>query len=152
GLFHASTVRVREMLPGFTYVLVSCTHNHEGPDTLGLWGPGPFASGIDPAYLKRAEEQAARAVKDADPAARAVPARNGTARAPELLHDGREPYVKHDELVVLQFLESVTRKTTGLLVQWNCHPETLGGKNTEISADFVGATVAYLEKKYGCPV
>ena len=29
-------------LPGFKYVLVSSTHNHEGPDTLGLWGPNPF--------------------------------------------------------------------------------------------------------------
>ena len=48
--------RVREQLPGFDYVLVSSTHNHEGPDTLGLWGPNPFQSGVDPDYLKQVED------------------------------------------------------------------------------------------------
>src|SRR5947209_8532433 len=37
GLFHPNVLRVRARLPGFTHVLVSSTHNHEGPDTLGLW-------------------------------------------------------------------------------------------------------------------
>src|SRR5438876_11902247 len=36
GLFVTSAERVRAKLPGFRYVLVSATHNHEGPDTLGL--------------------------------------------------------------------------------------------------------------------
>src|SRR5579871_3648717 len=53
GLFLPFVERVRERLPGFTYVMVSATHNHEGPDTLGLWGPSPFKSGIDPEYMKR---------------------------------------------------------------------------------------------------
>src|SRR5262245_13808659 len=34
GFFLPSVERVRGKLPGFTYVLVSSTHNHEGPDTL----------------------------------------------------------------------------------------------------------------------
>jgi hypothetical protein len=37
-------------------------------------------------------------------------------------------------------------------VQWNCHPETLDSKNTEVSADYVAATVAHLKQKYRCPV
>ena len=45
--FMPSVERVRKQLTGFTYVLVSSTHNHEGPDTLGLWGPKPFTSGVD---------------------------------------------------------------------------------------------------------
>ena len=32
----------------------------------------------------------------------------------------------------------------GIIVQWNCHPETLDSKNTRISSDFVGATVKEL--------
>src|SRR5262245_49885454 len=55
GLFLPTVERIRERLPGFTYVLVSATHNHEGPDTLGLWGPSPLQSGVDPDYLKRVE-------------------------------------------------------------------------------------------------
>jgi hypothetical protein len=79
-------------------------------------------------------------------------ARLGTARAPELLHDGREPYVKHDELIALAFDDAERKKTAGLVVQWNCHPETLGSRNTLLSADFIAATVGYLTKKHGCPV
>jgi hypothetical protein len=152
GFFHPNVVHVRERLAGFDYVLVCSTHQHEGPDTLGLWGPNPFTSGVDPAYLKHVEEQAAEAVRAASAAARPVTARLGTARAPELLHDGREPYVKHDELTAIQFLDADQGRPAGLLVQWNCHPETLGSKNTEVSADFVGATVNFLHERHHCPV
>jgi hypothetical protein len=151
GFFHPNVSHVRQQLDGFTYVLVSSTHNHEGPDTLGLWGPNPFTSGVDPAYLKRVEEQIVKAVHDADATVQPVTARLGSARDPDLLHDGREPYIKHDELVAIDFRDKAG-KPAGLIVQWNCHPETLSGKNKEISADFVGATVKYLVDAHHCPV
>ena len=152
GFFHPNVVHVRKQLPDFYHVLVSSTHNHEGPDTLGLWGPNPFKSGVDPAYVQTVEEQIVKAVKQADARAAAVTARIGTAKAPELLHDGREPYVKHDELVALHFQQAKAEKPTGIVVQWNCHPETLGSKNTEISADYVGVTVKTLQDRFRCPV
>jgi hypothetical protein len=144
-------VAVRRQLPDFHYVLVSSTHNHEGPDTIGLWGPNPFKSGVDAAYMKLVVEQVTRAVREAESVVRPVTVRLGTARAPDLLHDGREPYIKHDELVALEFRDKAG-KPLGILVQWNCHPETLGSKNTRLSADFVGATVHYLRQKYTCPI
>jgi hypothetical protein len=151
GFFHPNVLHVRTGLPGFAYVLVSSTHNHEGPDTLGLWGTSPVKSGVDPEYLKFVETQIVKAVREADKASQPVSARIGTAKAPELLHDGREPYVKHDELVALAFQDR-NDKTVGLVVQWNCHPETLASKNTKISADFVGYTVKHLREKHRCPV
>jgi hypothetical protein len=54
-------------------------------------------------------------------------------------------------LVAVRF-DGADKKPAGLVVQWNCHPETLESKNTKISADFVGATVSYLQDKYHCPV
>lgn len=152
GFFHPNVVEVRKRLPGFTYVLVSSTHNHEGPDTLGLWGPNPFTKGTDTAYLKLVQDQIVRAVREADAAGQPAVARLGTAKAPELLHDAREPYVKHDELVAIQFADPKTAKTTGIIVQWNCHPETLDSKNTLISADYVGYTVQELRERHRCPV
>jgi hypothetical protein len=151
GFFRDSVVKVREALPGFTYVLVSATHNHEGPDTLGLWGPTPFKSGIDKDYVKSVEEKVVKVVKAADDAAKPAGAVLGTAKAPELLHDAREPYVKHDELTAVQFL-GADKKPAGIVVQWNCHPETLGSKNTQLSADFVGYVVKHLADKHRCPV
>lgn len=150
GLFNDVAERVRKQLPGVDYVLLSSTHNHEGPDTMGLWGPNFFTSGIDPEYMKLLESGIVDAVKKADTDRQPANASIGKANAPELLHDGREPYVKHDELVALSFDKD--GKRLGIVVQWNCHPETLSSKNTEISADYIGYTVKHLHAKYKCPV
>jgi hypothetical protein len=155
GLFLPAVERVREQLKGFDYVLVSATHNHEGPDTLGLWGKTPFESGVDPAYLKRVIDGAAAAVTAAEKKLAPATARVGTAKGPELLRDGRLPEVKHDDMVVIRFDATDAKPgdaPVGLLVQWNVHPELLDDKNTEVSADHVGYTVAHLTKKYKCPV
>jgi hypothetical protein len=152
GFFHPNVLRVRAKLPGFAYVLVSSTHNHEGPDSLGLWGPSMVQSGVDPDYMKAVEGQIVKAVRAADAACKPARPRLGTAKAPQLLHDGREPYVLHDELVALEFRAAEGDGPLGLVVQWNCHPETLGSKNTLVSADFVGPTVKALRGKHRCPV
>lgn len=151
GLFLKSVDAVRQRLPGFTHIVVSSTHNHEGPDTLGLWGSGPFTSGINKDYQQKVEDGIVAAIQNADKARQPASARIGVAAAPELLHDGRLPIVKHDELVALDF-KGQDGKLAGIVVQWNCHPETLSSKNTEISADYVGYTIKHLRDKHGCPV
>ena len=74
--------------------------------------------------------------KDRKPAV----ARIGSARDADLLHDNRLPIVKHDEIVVLHFRDPKTEKPLGVLVQWNCHPETLGSKNTACPRSWSAAT------------
>jgi hypothetical protein len=96
-------------------------------------------------------QQIVKAVKAADAARKPATARVGSAFAPELLHDSRLPIVLHDELTALAF-DGGDDKPLGLVVNWHCHPETLASKNTLISADFVGYTVAALEKRHRCPV
>jgi hypothetical protein len=152
GFFHANVERVRKQLPGFTYVLVSSTHNHEGPDSLGIWGASPLQSGLDPVYMARVEKQIVKAVQDADANRKVVTAKIGSVKAPALLRDTRLPIVLHDDLVVLHFTEGKEGKSAGLVVQWNCHPETLSSKNTLVSADYVGYTVKHLRDRYRCPV
>lgn len=151
GFFLPEVERVRAKLPGFHHVLISSTHNHEGPDTMGLWGPHPFKSGVDPDYISQVVDTIAQAVMRADKASVPVKTSIGTTSLPELLHDSRQPIVKHDELVALLFKDE-KGKNAGALVQWNCHPETLSDKNTLISADYVWATVEHVQKKFGCPV
>src|SRR5262249_40386160 len=92
------------------------------------------------------------AVKAADKDRKAASVRIGSARDADLLHDNRKPIVKHDELVVLHFRDPKTDKPLGVLVQWNCHPETLGSKNTEITADYIYYVVKYLRESQKCPV
>ena len=151
GLQYPVVKRIRARLPGWTYCLVSSTHNHEGPDVIGLWGPGPLTSGVDPAYLELVIVRVVEAVQKAERAAAPVTAAFGTTKADELLHDSRLPRVYDGVLRVLTFRHA-DGTLAGLLVQWNCHPEALGRRNTLITADFPAATVAALRKKYGCPV
>lgn len=152
GLFYPIVEQIRQRLPKFQMIMISATHNHEGPDTLGLWGKSPFQSGVDPRYLAQVEAGIITAIRQADQARVPVQAVLGTATAPELLTDNRLPIVKHDELVAIRFNDAKIAKPAGILVQWNCHPETLSSKNTAISADFVAATVKFLQEKYRCPV
>jgi hypothetical protein len=151
GLFYPNALNIRVALPGYTGVIVSSTHNHEGPDTMGLWGSTPYKNGINQDYLKRVENDAIAAVKEAEQKLSTVTARYGKANAPKLLYDSREPYILHDELYVLKF-DDAAGKTKGILMNWHCHPETLADKNTQISADYVGYCRDDLSKRYDCPV
>jgi hypothetical protein len=53
---------------GFDAVMVSSTHNHEGPDTMGLWGPDPTTDGTNDRYLDFVNQQVVQCVLDADAA------------------------------------------------------------------------------------
>jgi Neutral/alkaline non-lysosomal ceramidase, N-terminal len=151
GFFYPNALNVRAALPGYTHVVVSSTHNHEGPDTMGLWGPNPLKNGIDQQYLKRVEQEAIAAVQAAEKNLAECTAQFGTVRCPELLVDSREPYILHDDLYVLRFTRP-DGKPLAILVNWHCHPETLADKNTKISADYVGYCCEALQKKHDCPV
>ncbi len=67
GLQLPEVRRVREKLTDFHYVMVSSTHNHEGPDVIGIWGPTPIKSGVDPKRdpkgFRAAGENAVRSIR-----------------------------------------------------------------------------------------
>lgn len=146
------TKSIRQELPDYKYVMVSASHNHEGPDTMGIWGPGITKSGIDPEYMALLKANTVAAIKEAEATAQPVKAFYGTADDETLLRDSREPYIFDPTIRVLKFAGEKDGKLTGILVQWNCHPETMGGDNKSITADFIGTTVDVLKKKYGVPV
>jgi hypothetical protein len=152
GLQYPTVKEIREKLSGYKYVMVSSTHNHEGPDTVGIWGPAPTKAGVDPEYMSHLVDQVVKAIGEADAAAVPVEASYGTAQDQSLLRDSREPYIYDDIIRVLQFTRKDNGQLAGIFVQWNNHPETMGGDNTVVTADFPGVTVAELKKKYQCPI
>lgn len=150
GLQYPTVQRIREKLKDFRYILVSSTHNHEGPDVVGIWGRTFAQRGVDDAYLQTIVDKTAQAIRGAESQLESATAAYGTAEDPSLLGDSRLPDVRDGVLRVLRFTRQ--EKTCGLLVQWNCHPECLGSKNKELTADFVASTVAALKQKHRCPV
>ncbi len=151
GLQHPIVKRIRKQLDGFQHVTVASTHNHEGPDVIGMWGKSFVHRGVDDAYVDDIVKKVTQMVQQADDQCRPMTARYGTANDPALLYDGRKPYVKDGVIRTIQFINP-EGKPSGIVVQWNCHPEALGSKNTQLTADFPATTVAQLKQKYDCPV
>lgn len=157
GLPYAVTQQVRARLKHFHYVLIASTHNHEGPDTIGIWGPNPWTTGVDPKYTAQVIDGCVAAIEAAEAELTAADVGYGTATSSELLHDSRQPKVLDPVLRVLKISRAgeggqKQDKPLGIVVQWNSHPEALGSKNTELTADFPAATVGWLEDRNACPV
>lgn len=142
GLFYDDVLRIRDQVkaraPEVTHVIVASTHDHEGPDTMGLWGPTPFVSGIDEKYLDGVDERiaatAVEAVRSLQPAQLTL-GRDDHPLLAQLHGDSRPPYVKDPYLFVMRLVND-QGKTIASLINWSDHPEVLGGKNTEITADY----------------
>lgn len=152
GLQYPEVKRIRQRLSDYHYVLVSSTHNHEGPDVIGIWGASPLQRGVDNDYLNLVIDRVVAAVRQAEERLAPVEVAYGMAEDESLVGDSRRPVVKDGVIRVLRFSRPGTATPTGLLVQWSCHPEALGSRNTLLTADFVAATVAQLQQRYGCPV
>jgi hypothetical protein len=161
GLQYPAVQQIRAKLPDFKYVMVSSTHNHEGPDVIGIWGRNALSRGVDDEYIALVVARTVEAVHNAERALLPVAPAYNTAEDETLLGDSRQPIVKDGVLRVLRFDSPerdrlvdtpAPRKAFGILVQWNCHPEALGSRNRLVTADFPWATVAWLKKKYNCPI
>jgi hypothetical protein len=129
GLFYDDVLKVRQAVsgraPGITHLIVASTHDHEGPDTLGLWGPNPFVSGLDEQYMDwldgRIADTAVRAAASLE-TARVTLARDDHPLLAELQADSRPPYVKDPYLFVMHLDSIRSGRPISTLVNWSDHP------------------------------
>jgi hypothetical protein len=103
GLQYPEVKRIRARLPEFAEVMVSSTHNHEGPDVIGIWGANPLQRGVDDRYLDLVVARVVEAIRAADKAARPAEARYGEAEDESLVGDSRLPKVKDGKIRVVRF-------------------------------------------------
>lgn len=156
GLFYDDVLAIRktfsERAPGANFLIVASTHTHAGPDTLGLYGPAPSQTGIDTKYLEWVDERIATTAANAWSSMQPAELELGRDDHPllELLQGvDRPPLVKDPFLFAMRLTASSTGKTIASLVNWSDHPETLGRKNSEITADYPHWVLAYLENRFG---
>ncbi len=141
GMFHPMVIDIRKMLPetaGITYLVVTSTHTHEGPDLMGLWGESPLKSGVDKEWKEYIKKRIVQSVMEAVDALRPAHFRfsQNLTEGIVTLKDTREPYVYDEGLRMMQVIDAETSQTIGTLIQWANHPETLWSKNLLISSDF----------------
>jgi hypothetical protein len=158
GYFNDDVLAVRELLAAqglaVDYVLVHAIHNHEGPDTMGLWGPFTGISGYDDDYRAQVRAAIVEAIVAADGAKQPVEEivvgevdvsdyhANGVAN---VINDLRDPFVI-DEALGAARLVGAQDQTIASLVSFGNHPETVGADNNLLSADFVHALRRTLEQ------
>lgn len=131
---------------GIDHLLIGSTHVHEGVDTVGLWGPNPLQSGINPEYQALTRDRAALAIEEAvnslKPARMRVAQRLAVDPATDstlaYVNDTRDPIIYDPTLTVAQFVDDGDpTKTIATLLHWAAHPEYAGSKNNMLSADYV---------------
>ena len=156
------------------FVVVTSTHQHEGPDTLGIWGPDATTSGIDYGYLDFVNGAIADCVDDAAAALQPARVYYATANSAGLslgtdaeddgfgVSDGKvlagdaalapatQGRIVDPNLAAMQL---TTREepfsVIATLVNFGSHPESLGSNNPLVTSDFPHFVRERLEAEYG---
>lgn len=141
GFPYNNVLNVRKKLAnqfGITYSIICSTHNHEGPDMLGLWGDSVVKRGVNPVYEKWVEDTIVESIGVAVQNLKEAHLRvaQDQSGADSLNMDTRKPIVKDNGVYILQATDTTTDSTLGSLVVWGNHPETMWSKNTMITSDF----------------
>ena len=110
GVQYPLVQQLRGRLPEYDYVLVASTHNHEGPDVIGVWGETYLQRGVHEPYLDLLVARMEEAVRKAEKELRPAVAAFGTANDESLLEDKRLPVVKDGVLRALHFTRPRVRQ------------------------------------------
>lgn len=154
-------------------LIVASSHNHQGPDTMGLWG-NPYnladpVSGMNQAFQERVTAAIEQAVRDASAAMVPVTLKvgavkmrdrsptftgaafggvNPTRKMHGMINDIRDPVVVSDQVLVLQGNDE-DGETVFTWTNWSGHPEVRGGDSGAISSDWVGVSRKVIEAEFG---
>jgi hypothetical protein len=146
GFFRWHVLDVREAFqkscPDFDLILAS-THTHHGPDTMGLYGPGAFTSGVDPDYMASLKQIITRTLVAAASHISDVRMKACSVKVTGLAKNARNPDIRDEELTCLQFISGDAILAT--LMNFPCHPEVLFDENTVITSDYPGFLRAAVE-------
>lgn len=153
GFFYEEVKRVRAEAAAagldLDEVVISSTHTHEGPDTMGYWGNPPIVSdGKFPTYQRYIRAQIVDAIKEADAEREPALMRAVTTEHLVGIRDSRPPKVIDPYIQAAQFVRG-DGSTIGTLVNWSNHPEALGSGNNYISSDFPHGTRTKIEETLG---
>ena len=133
-------------------LLIGATHSHEGPDTVGQYGPGdaiPLRNGQDPRWMSLLKSQIIAGVKGA--LEDLAPARVEAGIIDEgisglAMSDSRPPYIFDDNLPFIYVSNAETGASIASLVSVGNHPETLWSKNPYLSSDYFHYVRYYLRE------
>jgi hypothetical protein len=148
GFFYDHLLGVRALLDAAVsdqvdLVVWSSTHNHEGPDMIGIWGKTLLESGLDEEYLHEVQQlvadgigEAVDALEPAQVVHSAIEVEDSTGYMKHLFADGRDPVIINNTMNVLRFYRPADDSTIATVVNLGTHPEVLWDDNMSLTADF----------------
>ena len=142
---------------GIDHILIGATHAHDGPDTVGLWGPTATVTGRQPFVLQGLYAASVQAIKEAvttaQPAQLVIastklindPA-NAMSKTDDFNKDIRDPVIMDPTLTIARFVKvGQPNVTIGTLVNWANHPEVSHFDDT-VEAKLTAHYVHYLRE------
>jgi len=127
------------------HVMITSTHNHEAPDTLGQWGMQVGRRGVDEDWMVELKAKiissVATAAAAAEPAEMVIADVDVSTLVPEkgtrnFINDKRDPRIVDEIMGVAWFKARDTGETIATLINFGNHPEALADENTAITSDF----------------
>jgi len=142
--------KLREAGVETDHTILTCTHVHSGPDTIGIWGPDELTSGVNPAYMEYLNQQIIACIKEAQSAMQIATLRLGQAEAPPkgVSRNVRVSNLIDRTLGLMQFVDA-KGKPIANVVNFTAHPETLWSDSKYITADYVAPVYREVDDKLG---
>jgi Neutral/alkaline non-lysosomal ceramidase, N-terminal len=167
GYFKSEVDKIRARLVAegvdIDYLVVNSTHNHQSPDTMGIWGPNMFNSGVDPQYMEliveKTVEAAQQAIDNMVPAKLTVAA--GDTKDAEVMFeqpihfreglagDYRDPIITNQTMTIMQFKTGADNSALGTVLHWSNHPEMMEQQENAQTSDYPHYIRERLEEKLG---
>ena len=149
GLFLNEVETMRERAAaelGVDHIILSSTHVHEVPDTMGQWGRNIADSGVNQAHMALLHDSVHEAIRSAQESAVPVEVRAGRYDIPDTAWGGRginnvnvdtrDPAITDDRILTTRFVDASSGATVATWINFANHPETAGSDNLAISSDF----------------
>lgn len=155
GYFHTYIDEIREAIEEEAEVdllVMSASHSHEGPDTVGQWGPGnpaPMRPGRDPYFMKKIKDQTVKGINEAvaslEPA-KAEVAVLDTGIDGLAMSDSRPPYIFDDNVPVVYLTHKDTGAPIATMLSVANHAEVLWSGNVHLTADYFHFARKYIRE------
>jgi hypothetical protein len=142
-------------------LIVHMGHTHSGPIT-NLQNVDRAGGHLIPAYREHVIAAAAQAIRDAKANVQPATVTWGTgscrlARNRDLVLDsetflcGINPEAESDDTLLVARITDAGDRIIGTMVNYACHPVSLGGGNKLISPDYIGGLREIVERETGAP-
>jgi len=133
------------------HLIIMATHQHSGPDTIGLWGPDETTTGVDSEYIDWVCQQAAECIaeaKDKIEPAKISLAMTTIDEADRISINHRDPDLIDRDLGLIK-IDRLNDTNIAMLVNFAMHPEVMKSDSRLITADFPSVIYRECDNKLG---